>query len=62
MVNEKSNYYIVEKPTITSLTFSSNEVVTGGEVTITMSITQSPRFLHPVTYYPSEIYSGEVTE
>lgn len=62
MVNEKSNYYIVEKPTITSLTFSSNEVVTGGEVTITMSITQSPRFLYPVTYYPSEIYSGEVTE
>ena len=62
MANEKSKYYIVEKPTITRLKFSSNEVAAGGEVTIKIDITQSPKFLYPVTYYPGEIYSGEVTE
>ena len=60
MENEISKYYIVEKPTITNLELSSNEISVGEEVTITMSITQSARYLHPATYYPNEIYSGEV--
>lgn len=63
MMNEGiSQYYITQPPTITDIQLSANPISTGGTLTITMSITQSPRYLYPETYYPGEMYAGEVTE
>lgn len=55
-------YYILGSPTLTDLKISCNNVSVGQPITISMSITQSPRYLQPETYYPSELYSGEVTK
>lgn len=56
----ESEYYITQAPTLTDIHLSANPISAGGELKITMSITQNPRYLYPETYFPTEIYSGEV--
>lgn len=61
MANDVSQYYITQAPEITEISVTPNPVSAGASVVIAMKITQSPKYLYPETYYPTEIYSGEVS-
>lgn len=61
MANDVSQYYITQAPEITEISVTPNPVSAGVPVVISMKITQRPKYLYPETYYPTEIYAGEVS-